>query len=171
MEKPKTTYDSAMDYLAPAIGTAKESGSHALQAALAAMVPVVAAAGPAMAAAKNKGSELLTSDAAQEARERAALMFAAAKGEAVAKKRRRWPLVMLFFTIGATIGAAITSWLNGPPAAIGETSYTEEGHAGPNVDLTHPLTEREPQRVTVLDDADAESGAAVDDYSDPKATF
>lgn len=164
-----TAYDTAREYLGPAIGTAKESGSHALHAALAAMVPVVAAAAPAVAAAKHKGSDLLSSDAAHEARERAALMLAAAKGEAVAKKRRRWPLVMLFFAVGGAVGAAVTSWLQRMTELPPETTYPEQGHAGPNVDLTHPLTESEPLPVTVLDDEEADAG--VGDYSDGKATF
>lgn len=171
VETPRmaTAYDSAMEHIGPALETAKESGSHALQAALAAMIPVVAAAAPAVAAARSKGSDLLSSDAAHEARERAAMMLAAAKGEAVSRRRRRWPLVMTFFALGGAIGAAITSWLQGmshtPP-----TSYVEEGHAGPKVDLSHPLTEKEPQPVTVLPDA-THNGEAAADYSDPKATF
>ncbi|MEO6713378.1 MAG: hypothetical protein ABIM89_08130 [Mycobacteriales bacterium] len=166
MEVSRTPYDNAREYLAPALGTAKESGTHALQAAMAAMVPVVAMAAPAVAAAKHKGSDLLHSDAAQEARERAALMVLAAKGETLAKKRRRWPLLFAFFAIGGAVGAAITNWLQ-RTADFGPSTYVEDGHAGPNVDLTHPLTENEPQPVNVLD----EDTEAASDYSDPKATF
>jgi hypothetical protein len=169
-----TAYDTAREHIGPALESAKESGSHALQAAIAAMVPVVAAAAPAVAAAKSKGADLLSSDAAQEARERAALMLAAAKGEAVARKRRRWPLVVTFFALGAAIGTAVTSWFRGLTADTTDMAYGDEGRAGPRVDLTHPLTETEPQPVTVLPDVTEDSaanGSRVDDYSDPKATF
>lgn len=170
VEIPKmtTAYDSAMEHIGPAFETAKESGTHALQAALAAMVPVVAAAAPAMAAARNRGADLLSSDAAHEARERAALMLAAAKGEAVAKKRRRWPLAMAFFALGGAVGAAVAGWLQGMNQT---TSYAEDGHTGPTVDLSHPLTENEPQPVTVLSDVTDLNDERGDDYSDPKATF
>jgi hypothetical protein len=179
VETPRmaTAYDSAKEHIGPAIETAKESGAHALQAAMAAVVPVVAAAVPAMAAAKSKGADLLGSDAAHEARERAALMLAAAKGEAVSKKRRRWPLAMSFLALGSAIGAAVTTWLQ-RKAQIPSPYYAESGHAGPKVDLSKPLTETEPLPVTVLSDgADENSdgtdddGERVDDYSDPKAAF
>lgn len=169
VETPKmaAAYDSAREHLAPVLDTAKESGSHALQAAMAAMVPVVAAAAPAMMAARSKGSDLLSSDAAHEARERASLMFAAAKGEQLAAKQRRWPLVMAFFALGGAIGAAVTTWLRGTSAAPA-TTYPEVGHAGPKLDLSQPLTEAEPEPVSLLNDEDGETAG---DYSDPKATF
>ncbi|MEP7054878.1 MAG: hypothetical protein ABI912_06485 [Actinomycetota bacterium] len=170
-------YDSAKEHLGPAYDNAKEQGSHALQAAIAAMVPVVAAAAPAIAAAKTRaqarGADLLNSDAALEARERALLMLAAAKGEAVSRKRRRWPLVVAFFTFGAAIGAAATTWWR-RMAEMNGASYAEDGTAGPRVDLSQPLTEADPQQVTVLPDVPtghADSDGHVEDYSDPKATF
>jgi len=171
-------YESAKEHIGPAYETAKESGAHALQAAIAALVPVVAAAGPAMVAAKNKGADLLASDAAQEARDRAALMLAAAKGEAVAKKRRRWPLVVAFFAVGAAVGTAVSTWFQRLTEDTSAT-YAEHSHAGPKVDLTHPLTETDPQPVTVLpdvteelsDDNHSDDNGRVEDYSDPKAAF
>lgn len=160
-------YDSAREHLAPVLGTAKESGSHALQAAVAAMIPVVAAAAPAMAAARSRGSDLLSSDAAHEARDRAALMLAAAKGESLATKRRRWPLVIAFFALGGALGAAVTSWLRGTDSSA--SAYPEVGQAGPKIDLSQPLTEDVPEPVKVLADEDDAEG--LGDYSDPKATF
>lgn len=170
VETPKmtTAYGSAREYVVPVYETAKESGSHALQAALAAMVPVVAAAAPAVAAAKSKGADLLSSDTAHEAKERAAMMLAAAKGDVVVKQRRRWPLVIAFFALGSALGAAVMAWLRGMSEA--QPAYTESGHAGANVDLSHPLTESNPQPVTVLPDV-TEDDETLGDYSDPKATF
>lgn len=176
IETPKmaTAYDSAKEHLGPAFETAKESGVSALHTAMAAMVPVVAAAAPAMAAAKSRGADLLNSDAAHEARDRAVLMLAAAKGEVATKKARRWPLAMAFLALGGAVGAAVTAWLQGmsqkQPPAVPFPKISESGHAGPKLDLSHPLTEKEPQPVTLLPDA-AEHNGLVDDYSDPKATF
>jgi hypothetical protein len=171
VETPRmaTAYDSAREHIGPAFDSAKESGTHALQAALAAMIPVVAAAAPVVVAAKHKGADLLSSDAAHEARERAALMLAAAKGEAVARKRRRWPLVIAFFAVGAALGSVVTTWLQRWTDST-TTSYAEEGHVGPKLDLSHPLTEDEPQPVTVVTEVTADDDR-VEDYSDPKATL
>jgi hypothetical protein len=159
---------TAMDHLAPRLDTAKESGSHALHNAREAVVPVIAAAAPAMAMVKAKGGDLLTSDAALEARNRATLMLAAAKGRPVVVQRRRWPLAAMFLALGAAIGAAVAMVTSRmattvPPAA-------EESTAGPNIDLSQPLTETEPQPVNVLSDATSLDDIG-DSYTEPRATF
>jgi hypothetical protein len=173
IEEPKltTAYDSAREHLGPALDSAKETGSHALQAALAAMIPVVAAAAPAVAAARSKGSELLNSDTAQEARTRAGLMMAAAKGEPIATgKRRRWRLALAFFAVGSAVGALIAMFSERMRAAGEEYDDDADAHAGANVDLSHPLTEKEPQPVNVLPDV-TDSGSRPSDFADPKAKF
>ena len=172
IEEPKlaTAYDSAREHLGPAFDSAKETGSHALQAALAAMIPVVAAAAPAVAAAKAKGSELFNSDSAQEARQRAALMMAVAKGEPfAAAKRRRWRLALAFFAIGSAVGAGIAMFRE--RMRIDADEYDDEDTpAGANVDLSRPLTEKEPQPVNVLPDV-TDNESRADDYTGPKAKF
>lgn len=42
----------------------------------------------------------------EEAMERGTAAMAALKGESLAKKKRRWPLALLFFILGGAIGAA-----------------------------------------------------------------
>ena len=159
---------TAMDHLAPRLDTAKETGSHALHNAREAVVPVIAAAAPAMAMAKAKGGELLTSDAALEARNRATLILAAAKGRPVVVQRRRWPLAAMFLALGAAVGAVIAMATS--RMATTAAPAAEESTAGPNIDLSHPLTETEPQPVNVLSDSTGLDDIG-DSYTEPRSTF
>jgi len=137
--------EDARERLAPAFDTVRETSTEALHQAVEAMAPVVAAA-------RAKGSELLTSDTAHEARNRAALMLAAAKGEPVVVRKRRWPIAAAFLAIGAAIGAAVAMATSRMAKAV--TPDTEQSIAGPGLDMSQPLTETEPQPVSVLSDAD-----------------
>jgi hypothetical protein len=137
--------EDARERLAPAFDTVRETSTDALHQAVEAMAPVVAAA-------RAKGSELLASDTAHEARNRAAAMMAAAKGEPVVVRKRRWPLAAAFFAIGTAIGAAVAVITSRMARAV--TPDTEESLAGPRLDMSRPLTEAEPQPVSVLSDED-----------------
>jgi hypothetical protein len=118
--------------------------------------------------AKAKGGDLLTSDAALEARNRATLMLAAAKGRPVVVQRRRWPLAAMFLALGAAVGAAIAMVTSRMATAV--TPTADESTAGPNIDLSHPLTETEPQPVNVLSDA-TDLDDIGDSYTEPRSTF
>ncbi len=62
--------------------------------------------------AREKGTELLASDAAQEARRRGAAMLLAARGEPLVEIRtaRRWPRVLGLVAIATMISLGVT-WL------------------------------------------------------------
>jgi hypothetical protein len=149
--------EDARERLAPAFDSVKESSTDALHQAVEAMAPVVAAA-------RAKGSELLTSDTAHEARNRAALMLAAAKGEPVGVRKRRWPLAAAFFALGTAIGAAVAMLTSRSARVV--TPDAEESIAGPRLDMSQPLTEAEPQPVSVLSDAQlSDSDLTPTDYA------
>lgn len=148
--------DSAKEQWGPALESAKESGAQALHSAKDAVTPLVDVA-------VAKGSDLLSSDTAHEPRNRAALMLAAAKGQPVVVRKRRWPIAAAFLALGTAIGAAI-AMLTGR-AASSVTPQTEESKAGPGLDISTPLTEAEPEPVDVL--SDAEVGLSKDDIEPP----
>jgi len=137
--------DTAKEQWGPALEVAKENSAQALHSAKEAVVPLVDVA-------RAKGADLLSTDTAHEARNRAALMLAAAKGEPVAVRKRRWPLAAAFFAIGTAIGAAVAVLTGRGARAV--TPDAEESIAGPSLGMSPPVTAAEPEPVGKLSDSD-----------------
>lgn len=151
--------DSAKEQWGPAFESARESGAQALHSAKDAVTPLVDVA-------VARGADLLSTDTAHAARNRAALMVAAAKGRPVVVQKRRWPIAAAFLALGTAIGAAI-AMLTGR-AASSVAPQAEESKAGPGLDISSPLTEAQPEPVNVLSDADV--GLSKDDIKPTSAT-
>jgi hypothetical protein len=163
--------DSAKEQWGPAFESAKESGAQALHSAKDAVVPLVDVA-------VARGADLLSSDTAHEARNRAALMMAAAKGRPVVVKKRRWPLAAAFFAIGSAVGAAVAMLTSRTAATM--SAQTEESGVGGRLDLAKPAAESTPPPLTALSDqdyatdegsADKPTTEADGSFTSPRATF
>ena len=106
------------------------------------VIPTVAPmASSMMDQASHKFDEFMVSSAParKEAMRRGMLAAAVLRGaEPVVKKRRRWPIAMVFMVIGAAIGAA-AAWLSQAGKPVHLTPYpipAEEDDTDTTVDLT-----------------------------------
>jgi hypothetical protein len=93
---------AAKDQVAPALQKAQETLTDT----------VLPAVRDALTAAREKGGELLDSDAALEARRRGLAMMMAARGNAVVvPKARRWRFGLGMIALGGAVGFGVASFL------------------------------------------------------------